>query len=166
MSNDPEHAFCFKPSRSKSLCEDRKCMKSISYRHQDQFKFQSFPLRHERPQEFRSLEMIHSSKYVWSCVSQKLCELLYVTSDSPDIVNYRIKINSESGGQQTAHQHFGCLSNLNWCSVPCVKSLVYPIYLCMTNLTPQTKYNLPSWCDRVLRRSYPLVHVVCQAYGE
>ncbi|XP_039985003.1 phosphatidylinositol 3,4,5-trisphosphate 5-phosphatase 1 [Xiphias gladius] len=28
-----------------------------------------------------------------------------------------------------------------------------------------TKYNLPSWCDRVLRRSYPLVHVVCQAYG-
>uniref|UniRef100_A0A8D3DLM9 phosphatidylinositol-3,4,5-trisphosphate 5-phosphatase n=1 Tax=Scophthalmus maximus TaxID=52904 RepID=A0A8D3DLM9_SCOMX len=29
-----------------------------------------------------------------------------------------------------------------------------------------TKYNLPSWCDRVLRKSYPLVHVVCQAYGE
>lgn len=28
-----------------------------------------------------------------------------------------------------------------------------------------TKYNLPSWCDRVLRKSYPLVHVVCQAYG-
>ncbi|KAK2835959.1 hypothetical protein Q5P01_016443 [Channa striata] len=27
------------------------------------------------------------------------------------------------------------------------------------------KYNLPSWCDRVLRKSYPLVHVVCQAYG-
>uniref|UniRef100_A0A4W6DLN3 phosphatidylinositol-3,4,5-trisphosphate 5-phosphatase n=1 Tax=Lates calcarifer TaxID=8187 RepID=A0A4W6DLN3_LATCA len=25
-----------------------------------------------------------------------------------------------------------------------------------------TKYNLPSWCDRVLRKSYPLVHVVCQ----
>lgn len=33
-------------------------------------------------------------------------------------------------------------------------------------LTLQTKYNLPSWCDRVLRKSYPLVHVVCQAYGE
>ncbi|KAG8003514.1 Phosphatidylinositol 3 [Nibea albiflora] len=28
-----------------------------------------------------------------------------------------------------------------------------------------TKYNLPSWCDRVLRKSYPLIHVVCQAYG-
>uniref|UniRef100_A0A8C7HZA3 phosphatidylinositol-3,4,5-trisphosphate 5-phosphatase n=1 Tax=Oncorhynchus kisutch TaxID=8019 RepID=A0A8C7HZA3_ONCKI len=28
-----------------------------------------------------------------------------------------------------------------------------------------TKYNLPSWCDRVLRRSYPLVHVFCQSYG-
>ncbi|XP_068175791.1 phosphatidylinositol 3,4,5-trisphosphate 5-phosphatase 1 isoform X2 [Antennarius striatus] len=28
-----------------------------------------------------------------------------------------------------------------------------------------TKYNLPSWCDRVLRKSYPLVHVVCHAYG-
>ncbi|CDQ93933.1 unnamed protein product [Oncorhynchus mykiss] len=29
----------------------------------------------------------------------------------------------------------------------------------------QTKYNLPSWCDRVLRKSYPLVHVFCQSYG-
>ncbi|XP_028817201.1 phosphatidylinositol 3,4,5-trisphosphate 5-phosphatase 1 isoform X2 [Denticeps clupeoides] len=28
-----------------------------------------------------------------------------------------------------------------------------------------TKYNLPSWCDRVLRKSYPSVHVVCQSYG-
>ncbi|KAJ3600118.1 hypothetical protein NHX12_034068 [Muraenolepis orangiensis] len=28
-----------------------------------------------------------------------------------------------------------------------------------------TKYNLPSWCDRILRKSYPLVHVVCQSYG-
>ncbi|KAG9341590.1 hypothetical protein JZ751_019105 [Albula glossodonta] len=28
-----------------------------------------------------------------------------------------------------------------------------------------TKYNLPSWCDRVLRKSYPLSHVVCQSYG-
>uniref|UniRef100_A0A3B4B2S6 phosphatidylinositol-3,4,5-trisphosphate 5-phosphatase n=1 Tax=Periophthalmus magnuspinnatus TaxID=409849 RepID=A0A3B4B2S6_9GOBI len=28
-----------------------------------------------------------------------------------------------------------------------------------------TKYNLPSWCDRVLRKSYPLVHVNCHAYG-
>ncbi|KAM9832665.1 phosphatidylinositol 3,4,5-trisphosphate 5-phosphatase 1 [Neosynchiropus ocellatus] len=28
-----------------------------------------------------------------------------------------------------------------------------------------TKYNLPSWCDRVLRKSYPDVYVVCQAYG-
>ncbi|XP_048832199.1 phosphatidylinositol 3,4,5-trisphosphate 5-phosphatase 1 [Brienomyrus brachyistius] len=28
-----------------------------------------------------------------------------------------------------------------------------------------TKYNLPSWCDRVLRKSYPLVHVGCQSYG-
>lgn len=28
-----------------------------------------------------------------------------------------------------------------------------------------TKYNLPSWCDRVLRKSYPLVHVMCHAYG-
>ncbi|KAG7267152.1 hypothetical protein CRUP_031863, partial [Coryphaenoides rupestris] len=26
-----------------------------------------------------------------------------------------------------------------------------------------TKYNLPSWCDRVLSKSYPLVHVVCQS---
>ncbi|CAB1323737.1 unnamed protein product [Coregonus sp. 'balchen'] len=29
----------------------------------------------------------------------------------------------------------------------------------------QTKYNLPSWCDRVLWKSYPLVHVFCQSYG-
>ncbi|XP_041696636.1 phosphatidylinositol 3,4,5-trisphosphate 5-phosphatase 1 isoform X1 [Coregonus clupeaformis] len=28
-----------------------------------------------------------------------------------------------------------------------------------------TKYNLPSWCDRVLWKSYPLVHVFCQSYG-
>ncbi|KAM9385055.1 phosphatidylinositol 3,4,5-trisphosphate 5-phosphatase 1 [Pholidichthys leucotaenia] len=28
-----------------------------------------------------------------------------------------------------------------------------------------TKYNLPSWCDRVLRKSYPLVHCFCRAYG-
>ncbi|XP_032554121.1 phosphatidylinositol 3,4,5-trisphosphate 5-phosphatase 1 isoform X2 [Chiroxiphia lanceolata] len=27
------------------------------------------------------------------------------------------------------------------------------------------KYNLPSWCDRVLWKSYPMVHVVCQSYG-
>uniref|UniRef100_A0A8C8VLK9 phosphatidylinositol-3,4,5-trisphosphate 5-phosphatase n=1 Tax=Pelusios castaneus TaxID=367368 RepID=A0A8C8VLK9_9SAUR len=27
------------------------------------------------------------------------------------------------------------------------------------------KYNLPSWCDRVLWKSYPKVHVVCQSYG-
>ncbi|XP_056607110.1 phosphatidylinositol 3,4,5-trisphosphate 5-phosphatase 1 [Triplophysa dalaica] len=27
------------------------------------------------------------------------------------------------------------------------------------------KYNLPSWCDRVLRKSYPMVHVVCNSYG-
>lgn len=29
----------------------------------------------------------------------------------------------------------------------------------------QMKYNLPSWCDRVLWKSYPMVHVVCQSYG-
>ncbi|XP_008275758.1 phosphatidylinositol 3,4,5-trisphosphate 5-phosphatase 1 isoform X1 [Stegastes partitus] len=28
-----------------------------------------------------------------------------------------------------------------------------------------TKYNLPSWCDRVLWKSFPLVYVFCQAYG-
>ncbi|CAJ0944611.1 unnamed protein product [Ranitomeya imitator] len=27
------------------------------------------------------------------------------------------------------------------------------------------KYNLPSWCDRVLWKSYPQMHVVCQSYG-
>nr|XP_032657536.1 phosphatidylinositol 3,4,5-trisphosphate 5-phosphatase 1 [Chelonoidis abingdonii] len=27
------------------------------------------------------------------------------------------------------------------------------------------KFNLPSWCDRVLWKSYPMVHVVCQSYG-
>ncbi|XP_055977855.1 LOW QUALITY PROTEIN: phosphatidylinositol 3,4,5-trisphosphate 5-phosphatase 1 [Sorex fumeus] len=27
------------------------------------------------------------------------------------------------------------------------------------------KYNLPSWCDRVLWKSYPRVHVLCQSYG-
>lgn len=32
--------------------------------------------------------------------------------------------------------------------------------------TSQTKYNLPSWCDRILRKSYPLAHVVSHAYGE
>ncbi|XP_028300927.1 phosphatidylinositol 3,4,5-trisphosphate 5-phosphatase 1 isoform X2 [Gouania willdenowi] len=31
--------------------------------------------------------------------------------------------------------------------------------------TTGTKYNLPSWCDRVLRKSHPLVHVFCRAYG-
>ena len=36
----------------------------------------------------------------------------------------------------------------------------------INSLPSQTKYNLPSWCDRVLRRSYPLVHVFCQSYGE
>ncbi|XP_052659415.1 phosphatidylinositol 3,4,5-trisphosphate 5-phosphatase 1 isoform X3 [Harpia harpyja] len=30
---------------------------------------------------------------------------------------------------------------------------------------PTMKYNLPSWCDRVLWKSYPMVHVVCQSYG-
>uniref|UniRef100_A0A9J7YKP6 phosphatidylinositol-3,4,5-trisphosphate 5-phosphatase n=1 Tax=Cyprinus carpio carpio TaxID=630221 RepID=A0A9J7YKP6_CYPCA len=29
----------------------------------------------------------------------------------------------------------------------------------------RTKYNLPSWCDRVLRKSYPMAHVVCNSYG-
>ncbi|XP_077390371.1 phosphatidylinositol 3,4,5-trisphosphate 5-phosphatase 1 [Festucalex cinctus] len=38
-------------------------------------------------------------------------------------------------------------------------------YAYMKAKTTGTKYNLPSWCDRVLRKSYPLVHVVCQAYG-
>ncbi|XP_048362861.1 phosphatidylinositol 3,4,5-trisphosphate 5-phosphatase 1 [Sphaerodactylus townsendi] len=28
------------------------------------------------------------------------------------------------------------------------------------------KYNLPSWCDRVLWKSYPRVHVVCQSYED
>ncbi|XP_053492627.1 phosphatidylinositol 3,4,5-trisphosphate 5-phosphatase 1 isoform X3 [Ictalurus furcatus] len=28
-----------------------------------------------------------------------------------------------------------------------------------------TKYNLPSWCDRVLRKSHPQVHVACHSYG-
>ncbi|XP_040204870.1 phosphatidylinositol 3,4,5-trisphosphate 5-phosphatase 1 isoform X1 [Rana temporaria] len=27
------------------------------------------------------------------------------------------------------------------------------------------KYNLPSWCDRVLWKSYPNMHVLCQSYG-
>ncbi|CAH2246682.1 phosphatidylinositol 3,4,5-trisphosphate 5-phosphatase 1 [Pelobates cultripes] len=27
------------------------------------------------------------------------------------------------------------------------------------------KYNLPSWCDRVLWKSYPQMHVLCQSYG-
>uniref|UniRef100_A0A4W3I2V9 phosphatidylinositol-3,4,5-trisphosphate 5-phosphatase n=1 Tax=Callorhinchus milii TaxID=7868 RepID=A0A4W3I2V9_CALMI len=29
----------------------------------------------------------------------------------------------------------------------------------------QIKFNLPSWCDRVLWKSYPMVHVMCQSYG-
>ncbi|XP_039618630.1 phosphatidylinositol 3,4,5-trisphosphate 5-phosphatase 1 [Polypterus senegalus] len=31
--------------------------------------------------------------------------------------------------------------------------------------TTGTKYNLPSWCDRVLWKAYPMMHVVCQSYG-
>ncbi|KAM4771157.1 phosphatidylinositol 3,4,5-trisphosphate 5-phosphatase 1 [Rhinophrynus dorsalis] len=27
------------------------------------------------------------------------------------------------------------------------------------------KYNLPSWCDRVLWKSYPQMHALCQSYG-
>eukprot|EP00079_Xenopus_tropicalis_P035772 XP_017949543.1 PREDICTED: phosphatidylinositol 3,4,5-trisphosphate 5-phosphatase 1 [Xenopus tropicalis] len=27
------------------------------------------------------------------------------------------------------------------------------------------KYNLPSWCDRVLWKSYPHMHILCQSYG-
>ncbi|KAG2462698.1 SHIP1 phosphatase, partial [Polypterus senegalus] len=30
--------------------------------------------------------------------------------------------------------------------------------------TTGTKYNLPSWCDRVLWKAYPMMHVVCQSY--
>ncbi|KAM9316457.1 phosphatidylinositol 3,4,5-trisphosphate 5-phosphatase 1 [Gastrophryne carolinensis] len=31
--------------------------------------------------------------------------------------------------------------------------------------TSGIKYNLPSWCDRVLWKSYPQMHVLCQSYG-
>ncbi|XP_071999372.1 phosphatidylinositol 3,4,5-trisphosphate 5-phosphatase 1 isoform X2 [Engystomops pustulosus] len=31
--------------------------------------------------------------------------------------------------------------------------------------TTGIKYNLPSWCDRVLWKSYPQMHIVCQSYG-
>ncbi|XP_054839709.1 phosphatidylinositol 3,4,5-trisphosphate 5-phosphatase 1 isoform X2 [Eublepharis macularius] len=38
-------------------------------------------------------------------------------------------------------------------------------YVYTKQKTTGMKYNLPSWCDRVLWKSYPLVHVVCQSYG-
>lgn len=48
-----------------------------------------------------------------------------------------------------------------WRTIPCA-SVSYVKWI--WNL--QTKYNLPSWCDRILRKSYPLAHVVSHAYGE
>nr|XP_033814736.1 phosphatidylinositol 3,4,5-trisphosphate 5-phosphatase 1 [Geotrypetes seraphini] len=38
-------------------------------------------------------------------------------------------------------------------------------YVYTKQKTSGIKYNLPSWCDRILWKSYPLVHVVCQSYG-
>ncbi|XP_063058053.1 phosphatidylinositol 3,4,5-trisphosphate 5-phosphatase 1 [Engraulis encrasicolus] len=38
-------------------------------------------------------------------------------------------------------------------------------YAYIKNKATGIKFNLPSWCDRVLRKSYPLVHVVCHSYG-
>ncbi|XP_029472032.1 phosphatidylinositol 3,4,5-trisphosphate 5-phosphatase 1 isoform X3 [Rhinatrema bivittatum] len=38
-------------------------------------------------------------------------------------------------------------------------------YVYTKQKTTGMKYNLPSWCDRILWKSYPLVHVLCQSYG-
>lgn len=36
-----------------------------------------------------------------------------------------------------------------------------------THLVPvQVRTNVPSWCDRILWKSYPETHVNCNAYGE
>ena len=31
---------------------------------------------------------------------------------------------------------------------------------------PQMRTNVPSWCDRILWKSYPETHIVCNSYGE
>ncbi|XP_007902681.1 phosphatidylinositol 3,4,5-trisphosphate 5-phosphatase 1 isoform X2 [Callorhinchus milii] len=38
-------------------------------------------------------------------------------------------------------------------------------YAYIKQKTTGIKFNLPSWCDRVLWKSYPMVHVMCQSYG-
>lgn len=57
----------------------RKCMIPLIYKHQDQIN-QCFLLRQEESEGFRSRNLIHTSRMVWSCVSQKWHDLLHMTS--------------------------------------------------------------------------------------
>lgn len=34
------------------------------------------------------------------------------------------------------------------------------------SVCPQMRTNVPSWCDRILWKSYPETHIVCNSYGE
>lgn len=96
----------------------------------------NFPFGHKEACEFRSFELINTKKNVWF-LPEITCSL---------ILNIPLCLNCHK--------------------VLPLKTVIFSTNACEMNLTPQTKYNLPSWCDRVLRKSYPLVHVVCQAYGE
>lgn len=30
----------------------------------------------------------------------------------------------------------------------------------------QVRTNVPSWCDRILWKSYPETHIICNSYGQ
>lgn len=40
------------------------------------------------------------------------------------------------------------------------------ILLFSFSVCPQMRTNVPSWCDRILWKSYPETHIVCNSYGE
>lgn len=36
----------------------------------------------------------------------------------------------------------------------------------LCSLLPQVRTNVPSWCDRILWKSYPETHIICNSYGQ